>query len=75
MQATLTQPFAPELRHIANEAVAGLLAPNFLGLRTGFRAFRINNTLSEMSDLELSRLELKRQDIPRVAFELARLED
>lgn len=75
MQATLTQPFVPELRSIANEAVAGILAPNFFGVRTGFRAFRINNTLSELSDHELARLNITRQDIPRVAFELARIED
>ena len=72
MDATLNQPVVPELRQIAHSALKGTFSGDFLGLMTGFRAYRIYTLLNELSDRELKSLNLSRQDIPRAAFDLAK---
>jgi hypothetical protein len=46
---------------------------DFFGILTGLRAYRIHSELDAQSDADLASLGLVRSDLPRVAFEAARI--
>ena len=45
----------------------------FAGVAEGIKTARFNEAMSRMSDRQLADIGLRREDIPRRAFELARL--
>lgn len=72
MEATFNT-FTPELHLIVRDRVPSLHSTrNFFGIFLGLRAFQIHGVLSNLNDLELKKLNLKRSELAATAFELAR---